>query len=282
MSFEPGTRLDGLRSGAHVDLGILTTEAKNYTFNFKVSLQGMESLQITPLGKNASVKMRSDWSHPGFNGRFLPRTRSISNEGFEAEWGVSHFASNIAELATSCVVLNSCANFNMSSLGVTFVDPVNVYLKSERVMKYGILFIGLIFTAFFFYELLKKLQIHPIQYSFVGIGLLLFYLLLISLSEHIAFSAAYISASTSCVLLLGYYVSYVLRSFSGGVTFGVLLSAIYGSLYVLTSSEDYALLMGSLLLFVVLSVIIVITRRVDWYELMKVSKSPEIDELAAF
>jgi inner membrane protein len=142
---------------------------------------------------------------------------------------------------------------------------VDVYQQSERAVKYGMLFVVLTFAAFFLYEVLKRLAIHPIQYGLAGAALALFFLLLVSLSEHIPFLAAYLVASGACVGLLAFYVGHVLGSFGRGATFGALLAALYTVLYVLLQSEDYALLLGSLFLFAVLAAVMVMTRRVDWY-----------------
>jgi inner membrane protein len=145
----------------------------------------------------------------------------------------------------------------------------------ERSVKYGFLFIGLTFAAFFLFEVLKRLAIHPVQYALVGLALAIFFLLLISLSEHLGFAAAYAIAAASCVALIGYYVAHVLKSVRRGVFFGIALSALYGLLYVLLRVEDQALLMGSLLVFACVASAMVATRRVDWYALAANPSVPE-------
>jgi inner membrane protein len=158
-----------------------------------------------------------------------------------------------------------CDALQQYSLGVSFYQPVDLYQTVERSVKYGFLFILLTFAAFFLFEVLKRLAIHPIQYAFVGLALALFFLLLISLSEHLGFAAAYALASCACVALIGYYVGHVLRSLRLGLAFAGALAALYGLLYVLLRSEDHALLMGSLLVFVCVAAAMVATRRLDWY-----------------
>ena len=150
-------------------------------------------------------------------------------------------------------------------MGVDFIEPVDLYVKSDRAIKYALLFIALTFAGFFLFEILKRLQVHPIQYGLVGLALALFYLLLLSLSEHIAFGIAYAISAVACVLLIGFYVCYVLQSLSRSVGFTLGLSCLYGLLYGLLSAEDYALLMGSLLLFAVLGAFMLLTRNVNWY-----------------
>ena len=158
-------------------------------------------------------------------------------------------------------------NNSLESLAIGFVEPINVYSQSDRATKYGLLFIGLTFAGFFIYEILKQLRIHPAQYTLVGLAMALFYLLLISLSEHISFALSYLTASLACVALLGYYLTHVLKSKSHGLLFAGLLTALYGALYGILASEDNALLMGALLVFGLLAVTMIITRKVDWYQI---------------
>jgi inner membrane protein len=149
----------------------------------------------------------------------------------------------------------------------TFIEPVNVYSMADRATKYGLLFVALTFAAFFLFEVLKRLPIHPVQYGLVGLALALFFLLLVSLSEHIDFTQAYVAASTACIALLGYYLSHVLHDWKRGTGFAAALAVLYGVLFGLLNSENNALVMGAILLFAVLSAIMVATRKVDWYRL---------------
>ena len=148
---------------------------------------------------------------------------------------------------------------------MSFVDPVDQYLKSERAIKYALLFIALTFAGFFLFEVLRNLSVHPIQYALVGAALALFYLLLLSLSEHIGFGLAYLLSAGGCVLLIGFYLCNVLHSSVRGFGFAGGLAVLYALLYGLLSAEDYALLMGALLLFALLGVFMMLTRRLDWY-----------------
>jgi inner membrane protein len=157
-------------------------------------------------------------------------------------------------------------SFFFQGLSVNLVEPVNVYSTTDRASKYGLLFVVLTFVAFFMFELVKELRIHPIQYLLVGMGLTIFFLLLLSLSEHIPFVYAYLVASVACIGLLTYYLSFVLSSMGRGLGFGAMLTALYGALYGLLISEDNSLVLGSLLLFGVLATVMVITRKVDWYQ----------------
>ncbi len=265
-----GVEAAGAPNGIHADLGVLPAIRAPATREFRIalSLLGTERLDIVPVGATTTVSLASTWPHPSFTGRILPDAgMKVSGEGFAANWRTSHFATNLAQLHQRCVHSRQCDAFSQHSLGVSFIQPVDLYQTVERSVKYGFLFIGLTFAAFFLFEILKRLAIHPVQYALVGFALAVFFLLLISLSEHLGFAAAYALASAACVALLGYYVGHVLRSFRRGAGFAALLSALYGLLYVLLRAEDHALLAGSILVFTALAAAMVATRRVDWYAL---------------
>lgn len=265
-----GSRVQMLGSGAHAVLSPIDYRAKSVLgFSLRLKLHGTESLSVTPIGRESTITLKSDWPHPSFIGSVLPSSHKISDKGFSAEWLTSYFSSNLAESFETCIKSNDCEVFNSRSFGVSLIEPVNHYVKSDRAIKYAILFIALTFAGFFLFEILKRLAIHPVQYGLVGLALAFFYLLLVSLAEHIAFAQAYLIASSACILLIGFYVSYVLRSAVRSLIFSALLTALYAMLYGLLSAEDYALLMGSLLLFGLLGVFMVLTRKLDWYSVGK-------------
>jgi inner membrane protein len=264
--FLSGAELKGLKSGMHAPLGILDPKVESLPFSFNLTLRGMERLQFSPVGKSTQVALRADWPHPSFIGRYLPGERKISAEDFSASWSISSFSSGMPQLMDECQQGNCNALMN-DTFGVTLFNSVDIYQQSERSVKYAMLFIGLTFTAFFLFEVMKGLRLHPMQYLLVGLGLSLFFLLLITLSEHMAFSLAYLFAALCSTAVIGFYISGVVRSarLGGMITAGLLL--LYAMLFGILRSEDNALLMGSLLLFTVLSVVMVVTRRVDWYSI---------------
>ncbi|HXC59482.1 MAG TPA: inner membrane CreD family protein, partial [Steroidobacteraceae bacterium] len=159
----------------------------------------------------------------------------------------------------------SCADFTGRHFGVSFIDPVDQYLKSERAVKYGFLFIALTFAGFFLMEVLRRVSVHPVQYGLVGLALAMFFLLLLSFSEHIGFAPAFLVSAVACVGVITYYVTHVLGSRAQGAGFGAALAVLYALLYAILSSEDYALLTGSVLVFALLTVVMVLTRRVNWF-----------------
>ena len=150
---------------------------------------------------------------------------------------------------------------------------MNIYLQAERAVKYGVLFVALTFAAFFLIEILKGVAVHPLQYGLVGLALATFFLLIVSLSEHLAFGQAYLAASLACVGLMTFYISHVLKSRARGLGFGALFGLLYLALYGLLLSEDNALVLGSLLLFAALATVMVLTRKVDWYRLGEPSRT---------
>jgi inner membrane protein len=266
-SFHPGSNIKPFAYGVHAGLASLHSASdRNYRFKLDFKLAGTGHLNVIPVGKSTRVTVHSAWPHPKFIGRFLPETRQVSEQGFDAEWSVSHFATNIAETFGVCAG-GQCMEFENNRLGVSFLQPVDVYSLTDKAIKYGILFIGLTFAVFFLFEILKKLAIHPVQYGLVGLALAVFYQLLISLSEHMLFDVAYLIAAAASIALITFYVCYVLRSAARGIGFGVMLSILYGMLLMILKSEDHSLLMGSLLVFGALAAAMYLTRKVDWYRL---------------
>ncbi|WP_372013059.1 cell envelope integrity protein CreD [Pseudoxanthomonas sp. 10H] len=238
-----------------------------------MAIAGTQSLGIVPVADRNRIELQSSWPHPQFSGRFLPNQRSIGDDGFRASWNISSLASTAQSqvLDPSLERLTPRAGevgqgAGVDSVTVSLVDPVDVYTQADRASKYGILFVLLTFVGFALFELVKQLRIHPLQYLLVGLALAIFFLLLLGLSEHMAFWKAYVAAAAACIGLQFVYLSGVLRSGWRAAAFATMLTALYGALYSLLVSEDNALLMGSLLLFGILAVVMLVTRRIDWYE----------------
>ena len=260
----PGTG-SNLSNGVHA--AIDAADAGSFRLNGEILLGGSGALQIAPLGGDTRIRLSSNWPHPGFGGGYLPEQHRISADGFEANWQASHFATTARESVQACIESGNCSLGDSQLVSVKLVDPVDVYALNDRSTKYGLLFLLVIFGVFLVYELLKGLRVHPVQYLLVGLGQALFFLLLLSLSEHLVFGLAYLCGAAACILLLSFYVSNVLGGWSAGLRFGGLLAIIYAALYVILQSEDYALLLGSTLLFALLAIAMFLTRKIDWYAL---------------
>lgn len=268
LRFAPGTGGDVTRLGGGISAaleGMRQGTAQEAEFSFDLDLMGMERLSFIPTARETRVNLKADWAHPSFFGKFSPDSR-VSKSDFAAGWKTSFFSTNAPQNYAACVLKDQCAEFRGNEFGVSLIQPAALYQQLERAAKYGFLFIGLTFAAFFLFEILKSLAVHPIQYGLVGLALAMFFVLLVSLSEHIGFDIAYAVASTSCVGLIMVYLSTVLGNWRRSLSISALLAGLYGLLFVILKSEDNSLLMGSLFLFVLLSAVMVGTRRIDWYK----------------
>lgn len=231
-------------------------------FAFELSLHGGDSISFLPLGDETRVRIRSTWPSPTFNGSFLPIHRALGPEGFDAEWRVISMARAYPQRWTDGDVEPQA--LVSTGFGVSLMTPVDTYLKVTRALKYGILFLVLPFCTLFLFEVFSRRRIHPLQYLLVGLADCVFYLLLLSLAEHLSFELAYGLAAAACSGLVTLYAVAVVRSRTGIVMLPV-LGAAYGFLALVLSSEDNALLMGAIGLFLLLGTVMFLTRRVDWY-----------------
>jgi inner membrane protein len=263
LDFEPGAGTGSVfPSGIHARVG---APPQASAFSFELALNGSSHLGFVPVGQDNRVTLGSSWPDPSFTGAFLPNARTVTPDGFEAEWQLYYLGRSYPQQwKPGEVDLN---RLHASAAGVDLILPVDEYQKSMRSVKYGILFLVLTFGTYFLYEVLGRLRIHPFQYLLVGFALVLFYVLLLSLSEHIGFDAAYAAAAVATIGLIAGYSGFVLKQLSRVAGIGALLSGLYLYLYVLLQLEDYALLLGALGLFAALAAVMWITRRVDWYAL---------------
>ncbi|MEO7325562.1 MAG: cell envelope integrity protein CreD [Dokdonella sp.] len=240
-----------------------TALAQPIPFEFDLTLAGTERIAALPLARHTEVRIDGAWPDPGFDGAFLPAAHHVDEKGFEASWQVLDLSRRIAqhwqESDSASLALGD------SAFGVSLVRPANAYQQNVRAGKYGVLFIALTFVAFFLFEVLRGLRVHPVQYLLVGLALCTFYVVLLALSEQIGFAASYAFAAVATVAMVGSYAAAVLAQRRAGLMLGGLLGMIYGLLYGLVSSEDYALMMGSLALLLAVTAMMYLTRRVDWY-----------------
>ena len=268
LSFREGTQLSMLAAGLHVPLTALHDGAARFSINFE--LAGTERLAFSPTATTSAVSVKSAWPDPHFGGSYLPRDRTVSASGFSADWSISALASDVQQQVrhlasqTRSEQRAQHAPARVDSFQVDFIEAVNTYLLAERSAKHGALIIVLVFGAMFLFDTLRSLNAHPIQYAFVGLALVIFFLLLLSLSEHIAFGVAYLIGASACTLLITYYLSHVLANWGRALGFGAALAAMYATIYSILIAEGTALLMGSVLLFLVLAATMIVTRKIDW------------------
>jgi inner membrane protein len=260
VAVAPGSQLATRPRGFHVVVPDDAAAPAGLHADITLDMAGTGSLGWTPVGDETRVQLTSDWAHPSFGGNFLPVEREIGAQGFRAQWQVSALATTAQQQARGDAA-------SVESFGVSFIDPVNTYVLSDRATKYGLLFILLTFVGVALVEVLRRLRVHPIQYLLVGLALTVFFLLLLGLGEHLAFEWAYLGASGACTALLTFYGSHVLRGLKPGLVFGLGIATLYGALYALLQMEQNALVLGSLLIFAVLAAVMFATRRIDWYAL---------------
>lgn len=258
LSTRPGNALGG--NGLHALLDPLLPVDAPLQLQAKLELLGTEDIRLLPAAAQVQASLRSSWPHPSFQGRFLPNERSVSSDGFTASWRIS-------ELASGAAAALRAGKDSTDQFGVTLIDPVNPYSLSDRAIKYGFLFIALTLAAVMLAELLGRQRLHPVQYGFVGLAMALFFLLLLALSEHLAFGPSYALAAAAATALLAHYASGLFGNWRGGLGFGTGVGLLYGSLYVVLNLEKAALLLGALLLFALLAAAMRATRDVDWYGL---------------
>jgi inner membrane protein len=257
-----GTPRDKMPKGFQVALTPQQWADGAFSADIELELVGTRRLAIAPVAEQTQVRLRSDWPHPSFHGRFLPNEREVGDNGFSATWRIS-------ALATSAPHDVRSQRPQVENFAVDFIDPINAYSLADRATKYGVLFIGLTFLGVALTEVMRRARVHPVQYLLVGSALAIFFLLLVSLSEHMAFVWAYASAAAACTGLLAFYGTHVLGGWRAGLAFGAAVAALYGVLYQLLQQEQTALVLGSGLLFVVLAAVMVLTRRFDWYRLVE-------------
>ena len=274
IACEPGVQLkEMMNSGFTSRIPDLNNEAiKSFDFSCDLSLNGSKKINFIPLGKETIVKIKSSWQDPSFDGAFLPDSRTINKNGFEANWKILQFNRNFPQKS-----YDQSLNFESSAFGVSLLLPVDMYQITDRSIKYAILFITLTFVVFFFIEILKKLKVHPIQYILVGLGLCLFYLLLLSLCEQISFGLAYLIASGGIIGLIGGYSKSVFKNNKLSLMLTAVLMVLYSFIYVLIQLQDYALLMGSLGLFLVLAIVMYLSRKINWYAVGVSNKEEDIN-----
>jgi inner membrane protein len=268
---EPGVATgNALRSGISVKPNVSPGQP-HYEFAVRVNLNGSEQLEFVPVGKQTNVEVSSVWKSPSFVGRFLPDERTVREAGFDAKWNVLHLNRNFPQqwISERLSGDNEKIQFEQFAFGVKLISPVDQYQQTLRSAKYAIMFIALTFLAFFLTEVLTRKVGHPVQYALIGFALVLFYCLLLSLSEHMSFVAAYVISSAAIVALIGGYTRSVLGTNRFAATISLLLALLYTFLFVILQEEDYALLFGSIGLFAVLGLVMYLTRRIDWYTVGK-------------
>ncbi|ALD20241.1 cell envelope integrity protein CreD [Hymenobacter sp. DG25A] len=237
--------------------------ARKHTFSFSVALNGSSALFFAPLGRETRVQLQAPWPDPSFAGAFLPRQHSVTPQGFQASWRVLHLNRSYPQRWRTADFRPDVDN---SAFGARLIVPVDEYQKNMRAAKYALLPISLTFLIFFFVEVLNRKRIHPFQYILVGLGLVIFYVLLLALSEHMSFNAAYALAGLAIIGLVTAYAASIFRQRRLTLITAGVLVLVYGFVFVVLQLQDYALLIGSLGLLLVLATVMYLSRRINWYD----------------
>lgn len=264
LSVEPGLGISGDGAGIHMPMPALAEDNKPLEIAFSLDLNGTGEFSLVPLGRNSELQLTSNWPHPGFLGSFLPTQREVSAAGYRAHWQSSWFANDMGSYFKDDMEIPWS---RLPAFSADVMSLADQYQLTDRATKYAILLIGLTFMAFFVFESLTRRPLHPMQYLLVGLSLVLFYQVLLALSEHIGFTAAWLAASLSGAVMNGIYLQAVLRGWRNSLLFVAALLLLDGVMWFLLHSEDSALLLGTGVLALALSVLMFLTRRVDWYAL---------------
>lgn len=263
LAMEAGIPPNGVvDSGLSTPIGLLP--GKTYSFDLTLNLKSSEYLHFAGWGNATSVTMNSTWPTPSFEGNYLPETSDVSNKGFQANWQMSQTSRPYPQQWKS-----NSVNIKGTNFGVKLVDPSDTYAKTERVVKYALLFICLTFAVFYLIEILQNLQIHPLQYILVGFALCVFYTLLLSISEYLGFNTAYAIAASATVALIGMYAYSMFNKPRISIAFTFGLACLYAYIFFLIQLEEMSLIFGSLALFFVLAAIMYFTRKINWYAISK-------------
>ena len=266
----PGLKTTDLAaSGVSTLVKTLSPNEAN-TFSFDLNLNGSEQISLIPVGESNTVKMNSRWPSPSFNGAFLPANREVNKDGFSASWKILHLNRNYPQLWEDAQY-----KVTQSAFGVKLILTADIYQKSMRLAKYSIMFLFFTFSTFFFSEIMNKQRIHPIQYILIGMAILVFYVLVLSLSEHMHFNYAYILSAASVTLIISGYAKAIISNSRFTLTILGILAILYCYLFVVLQLEDYALIMGSIGLFIILAIVMYMTRKINWYEIETDQKGDE-------
>jgi inner membrane protein len=257
----PGLKDKVFRNGFYTDLDLNTQDLPK-NFEIELELNGMENLDFVPLGKFTEVNMKSSWNNPSFAGAFLPTSREITNDGFTAQWKVNYFNRSYPQEWQSKIY-----DPFTSAFGVKLLVPVDEYQKTMRTSKYGLMIIVLTFLSFFMIELFSKKVIHPIQYLLAGLALIIFYSILLAISEYFIFQYSYLISSLLIIAVIALYVKSIYQSKQISLIVTGMLMTFYGFMYVILQLQDYSLLIGNIGLFIILSAIMFFTRKINWFEI---------------
>lgn len=283
QAFSPGVKTnDVIASGINADID-LSQDNKSQNFKITLSLNGSRDLYFTPLGRTTQVELSSAWSDPSFQGSFLPESHTINEAGFTAKWKVlelnrslpQKFLGSIGTIETiiqpdydkKMPAVSQTGTIGQNNFGVRLLVLADEYQETVRALKYAIMLLSLTFLVLFFYEAMRGVRVHPLQYILIGLALALFYLLLLSISEYLGFKIAYLISALTIIGLITLYSKSIFKAWRPALLEALILAFVYGFIFVILQLEDYSLLVGSLGLLAILSLVMLVSRKIDWYNI---------------
>ncbi|MBU2493526.1 MAG: cell envelope integrity protein CreD [Bacteroidetes bacterium] len=262
LSVVPGLKNIGVFNNGFSSI-LNFSDDEQLSFYAEINLRGSSSIEFIPLGKMTNVKMFSKWENPSFIGSYLPAEREVTEKGFSANWEINNFNREYPQIWS-----NQNYEIFKSTFGAKLLMPVDEYQKTMRTSKYGVIIIILTFISFFMIEIFSKKIIHPIQYLLVGLSLVIYYSLLLSISEYIIFKYSYLISSILIIILIGFYIKSIYSSFKISLIISTQLILFYGLMYIILQLQDYALLFGVIALFIILALFMYLTRKLNWFDVL--------------
>lgn len=258
-AFKPGKGYDESVKSGVIAYAKCDPATGSISFNTNIVLKGSKYLYFTPVGSKTDVNIASTWNNPSFNGTFLPDRREITSNGFTANWNILQLNRSFPQ-----VWLNNDYSMNETDFGIDLLIPIDNYLKTHRSIRYSILFIGFTFLVLFIIEMLYKIDIHPVHYVLVGAALVIFYTLLLSISEYISFNVSFALSSLLTISLIGGYLRTLLKSNRYALLISIMLIVMYALIFTMIQVQEFALIMGSIGLFIILAVVMYFSNKITW------------------
>jgi inner membrane protein len=244
-----------------VSAAALAQPGAKFAVQATMTVTGAQRLAVLAWGKTTNLHVKGDWAHPSYDGGFLPTSKAPPGDSFDARWTVPFIARGVPAEGTS----ETLSRLGATALGVSFVEPANPYQSVQRSLKYALMFVGLVFLAYFIFETMSGQRVHPAQYVLIGLAQIVFYLLLLSIGERVGFDLAFVIAAAATVSLISAYAGWVFASRARGLQALAAFTVLYGLIYVLMRLEDWALLVGAVASFAAIAAVMFFTRKVDWY-----------------
>ncbi|PTQ99617.1 inner membrane protein [Mucilaginibacter yixingensis] len=254
----------GISDGIQVPVKAQTINSGHIPFSVVLDIKGSQKLSFMQLSQNTDVEVTGDWPHPSFEGRYLPDERTVDAKGFSAVWKMAFNRILPRQWATDATLINDDKTIEQTSFGVKLLQPVDQYQQTMRTSKYGVLIIILTFVSLFLTELIRQQRVHVFNYVLIGAAMVVYYTLLLSFSEQIGYNLAYLVASIATIGLISFFLASILKNKGAATLFAFILTVIYGFIYIIVRLEDYALMVGSIALFIIVAMLMYFSHKINW------------------